>query len=220
MSHLVGANSANLLYHVRVTQGFAKTFNSVMPSRDVTAQDDSCLQSVIDGQRWQNNTVIPREQKRPDCHGRHRPLSQLVQSPPSCVRTSRPESSEETRASLSPRFPPCATEPSEESYVAPSGIASHKSSSSQPKGGDHMQASSSGCRVSVHRHKIKRFLLQASWLSLPGRKGGSDASGHNNSSPNSAPKQADVIVEGPEEAADTAPSATGKGSGTTAEENV
>ncbi|KAH6940683.1 hypothetical protein HPB50_004871 [Hyalomma asiaticum] len=33
----------------------------------------------------------------------------------------RPESSEETRASLSPRFPPCATEPSDESYVAPSG---------------------------------------------------------------------------------------------------
>ncbi|KAH6928705.1 hypothetical protein HPB50_018756 [Hyalomma asiaticum] len=32
-----------------------------------------------------------------------------------------PESSEETRASLSPRFPPCATEPSDESYVAPSG---------------------------------------------------------------------------------------------------
>ncbi|KAH6920603.1 hypothetical protein HPB50_028409 [Hyalomma asiaticum] len=33
----------------------------------------------------------------------------------------RPESSEETRASLSPRFPPCVTEPSDESYVAPSG---------------------------------------------------------------------------------------------------
>ncbi|KAH6927988.1 hypothetical protein HPB50_010291 [Hyalomma asiaticum] len=33
----------------------------------------------------------------------------------------RPQSSEETRASLSPRFPPCATEPSDESYVAPSG---------------------------------------------------------------------------------------------------
>ncbi|KAH6939655.1 hypothetical protein HPB50_020288 [Hyalomma asiaticum] len=33
----------------------------------------------------------------------------------------RPESSEETRASLSPRFPPCTTEPSDESYVAPSG---------------------------------------------------------------------------------------------------
>ncbi|KAH6940962.1 hypothetical protein HPB50_011170 [Hyalomma asiaticum] len=32
----------------------------------------------------------------------------------------RPESSEGTRASLSPRFPPCATEPSDESYVAPS----------------------------------------------------------------------------------------------------
>ncbi|KAH6942553.1 hypothetical protein HPB50_007856 [Hyalomma asiaticum] len=30
----------------------------------------------------------------------------------------RPESGEETRASLSPRFPPCATEPSDESYVA------------------------------------------------------------------------------------------------------
>ncbi|KAH6926680.1 hypothetical protein HPB50_021195 [Hyalomma asiaticum] len=36
----------------------------------------------------------------------------------------RPESSEETRASLSPRFPPCATEPSDESYVVPSGSAS------------------------------------------------------------------------------------------------
>ncbi|KAH6937345.1 hypothetical protein HPB50_026784 [Hyalomma asiaticum] len=33
----------------------------------------------------------------------------------------RPESSEETCASLSPRFPPCATQPSDESYVAPSG---------------------------------------------------------------------------------------------------
>ncbi|KAH6923014.1 hypothetical protein HPB50_020656 [Hyalomma asiaticum] len=33
----------------------------------------------------------------------------------------RPESNEETRASLSPRFPPCATEPSDESYVEPSG---------------------------------------------------------------------------------------------------
>ncbi|KAH6926498.1 hypothetical protein HPB50_019007 [Hyalomma asiaticum] len=33
----------------------------------------------------------------------------------------RPESSEQTRASLSPRFPPCATEPSDESYVASSG---------------------------------------------------------------------------------------------------
>ncbi|KAH6924396.1 hypothetical protein HPB50_016667 [Hyalomma asiaticum] len=33
----------------------------------------------------------------------------------------RPESSEETCASLSPRFPPCATEPSDESYVAPTG---------------------------------------------------------------------------------------------------
>ncbi|KAH6932714.1 hypothetical protein HPB50_008910 [Hyalomma asiaticum] len=32
----------------------------------------------------------------------------------------RPESSEETCASLSPRFPPCATEPSDESYLAPS----------------------------------------------------------------------------------------------------
>ncbi|KAH6937742.1 hypothetical protein HPB50_003749 [Hyalomma asiaticum] len=31
-----------------------------------------------------------------------------------------PESSEETRSSLSPWFPPCATEPSDESYVAPS----------------------------------------------------------------------------------------------------
>ncbi|KAH6938557.1 hypothetical protein HPB50_010522 [Hyalomma asiaticum] len=34
----------------------------------------------------------------------------------------RPESSEETRASLSPRFPPCATEPSDERYVAPSVV--------------------------------------------------------------------------------------------------
>ncbi|KAH6924013.1 hypothetical protein HPB50_010430 [Hyalomma asiaticum] len=37
------------------------------------------------------------------------------------VTAPRPESSEETRASLLPRFPPCATEPSDESYVAPSG---------------------------------------------------------------------------------------------------
>ncbi|KAH6941438.1 hypothetical protein HPB50_018122 [Hyalomma asiaticum] len=37
------------------------------------------------------------------------------------VTAPRPESSEETRASLSPRFPPRATEPSDESYVAPSG---------------------------------------------------------------------------------------------------
>ncbi|KAH6924094.1 hypothetical protein HPB50_011370 [Hyalomma asiaticum] len=36
------------------------------------------------------------------------------------VVCSTPESSEETRASLSPRFPPCATEPPDESYVAPS----------------------------------------------------------------------------------------------------
>ncbi|KAH6924175.1 hypothetical protein HPB50_013358 [Hyalomma asiaticum] len=36
-----------------------------------------------------------------------------------------PESSEETRASLSPRFPPCATEPSDESYVAPSADPEH-----------------------------------------------------------------------------------------------
>ncbi|KAH6928390.1 hypothetical protein HPB50_015474 [Hyalomma asiaticum] len=36
----------------------------------------------------------------------------------------RPESSEETRASLSPRFPPGVTEPSDESYVAPS-VARH-----------------------------------------------------------------------------------------------
>ncbi|KAH6925252.1 hypothetical protein HPB50_002929 [Hyalomma asiaticum] len=34
----------------------------------------------------------------------------------------RPENSEETRASLSPRFPPCATEPSDEIYVAPSDV--------------------------------------------------------------------------------------------------
>ncbi|KAH6930586.1 hypothetical protein HPB50_014923 [Hyalomma asiaticum] len=34
----------------------------------------------------------------------------------------RPERSEETRASLSPRLPPCATEPSDESYVAPSAL--------------------------------------------------------------------------------------------------
>ncbi|KAH6940235.1 hypothetical protein HPB50_026403 [Hyalomma asiaticum] len=33
----------------------------------------------------------------------------------------RPESSEETRASLSPRFPPYATQLSDESYVVPSG---------------------------------------------------------------------------------------------------
>ncbi|KAH6927471.1 hypothetical protein HPB50_004468 [Hyalomma asiaticum] len=38
-------------------------------------------------------------------------------------RRPRPESSEETRASLSPRFPPCATEPSDESHVAPSASA-------------------------------------------------------------------------------------------------
>ncbi|KAH6919670.1 hypothetical protein HPB50_029342 [Hyalomma asiaticum] len=37
------------------------------------------------------------------------------------VRSMPAESSEETRASLSPRYPPCATEPSDESYVAPSG---------------------------------------------------------------------------------------------------
>ncbi|KAH6919974.1 hypothetical protein HPB50_029038 [Hyalomma asiaticum] len=40
---------------------------------------------------------------------------------PPVRRTERPESSEGTRASLSPRFPPCATELSDESYVAPSG---------------------------------------------------------------------------------------------------
>ncbi|KAH6933625.1 hypothetical protein HPB50_016899 [Hyalomma asiaticum] len=39
------------------------------------------------------------------------------------LASARPESSEETRASLSPRFPPCATEPSDESYVGPSGNA-------------------------------------------------------------------------------------------------
>ncbi|KAH6938828.1 hypothetical protein HPB50_013294 [Hyalomma asiaticum] len=33
----------------------------------------------------------------------------------------QPQSSEETHASLSPPFPLCASEPSDESYVAPSG---------------------------------------------------------------------------------------------------
>ncbi|KAH6924718.1 hypothetical protein HPB50_022746 [Hyalomma asiaticum] len=41
----------------------------------------------------------------------------------------RPESSEETLASLSPRFQPCATEPSDESYVAPSARQFHVLSS-------------------------------------------------------------------------------------------
>ncbi|KAH6928227.1 hypothetical protein HPB50_012641 [Hyalomma asiaticum] len=38
----------------------------------------------------------------------------------------RPESSEETRASLSRRFPPCATEPSDESYIAPSACEANE----------------------------------------------------------------------------------------------
>ncbi|XP_037512051.2 alpha-2A adrenergic receptor [Rhipicephalus sanguineus] len=88
--------------------------------------------------------------------------------------------------------------------VSAEGNAAHKSCSSQPKSGEDIHASSSGCRASVHRPKTKRFLSQTSWLSLPGRKGGSDVSGHNSGSSHSAPRQADAIAEGSEE---TAPSA-------------
>ncbi|KAH6933598.1 hypothetical protein HPB50_016756 [Hyalomma asiaticum] len=48
-------------------------------------------------------------------------LFQRATPRPSVWFAPRPESSKETRASLSPRFPPCATQPSDESYVAPSG---------------------------------------------------------------------------------------------------
>ncbi|KAH6919950.1 hypothetical protein HPB50_029061 [Hyalomma asiaticum] len=48
----------------------------------------------------------------------------------------RPESSDETRASLSPRFPPCTTEPSDESYVAPSAADSKVFSRSTGRPGE------------------------------------------------------------------------------------
>ncbi|XP_065301625.1 melatonin receptor type 1C-like [Dermacentor albipictus] len=93
--------------------------------------------------------------------------------------------------------------------ISAEGSAAHKSCSSQPKPGDDIQASSSGARASVHRHKTKRFLSQTSWLSLPGRKAGSDVSGHQSGSSNSAQKQADAIAEGSEEAAGPAAAASG-----------
>lgn len=86
--------------------------------------------------------------------------------------------------------------------VSAEGSAAHKSCSSQPKsGGD---AHLSGCRASVHRPKTKRFLSQTSWLSLPGRKGGSEASAHCNSGVGgggpSSPGPAATIAESSEEA--------------------
>ncbi|KAH6926488.1 hypothetical protein HPB50_018829 [Hyalomma asiaticum] len=57
-----------------------------------------------------------REIRERDAHAHSKPAANCSKG-----RRPRPESSEETRASLSPLFPPCATEPSDESYVAPSG---------------------------------------------------------------------------------------------------
>ncbi|XP_077513534.1 melatonin receptor type 1B-B-like isoform X2 [Amblyomma americanum] len=83
--------------------------------------------------------------------------------------------------------------------VSAEGSAAHKSSISLPKTGEDAQAS--GCRASLHRHKTKRFLSQTSWLSLPGRKGGSEVSAQSNGAGGpSSPGPAATITESAEEA--------------------
>ncbi|KAH6929965.1 hypothetical protein HPB50_007579 [Hyalomma asiaticum] len=74
--------------------------------------------------KYANAMLVSNSIAAATAHARSKPATNCSkgQQPRAFVWfAARPESSEETRASLSPRFPPRATEPSDESYVAPSG---------------------------------------------------------------------------------------------------
>ncbi|KAH6928707.1 hypothetical protein HPB50_018758 [Hyalomma asiaticum] len=108
----------------------------------------------------------------------------------------RPESSEETRASLSPRFPPCATEPSNESYVALSEGATFSSDGSVAHGGNR---GDSDARVSsLHSGRAANHTNAcgvALWNSLPQAAPGAVAGAATSPVPNEGPDLTDGCLQ-------------------------